>query len=214
MDTPASEDAFVTSSRPDVHSLGEGSLPSNGNLADTPNPADIEAEKVANAPVPTVSVDSADVSQASLFQSAVFSGIAIAAHNFLEWIPKYFGALDDCSFGVSMAVAAVHNIPEGLCVAMPILRGTGSPWWAFFWGLLSGVAEPLGAALAWIAFRDSLEPITSGILFGTVGGVMIHVSVRELLPDALKYDPENRYTSHSFFGGMLVMALSLVLESI
>jgi len=76
------------------------------------------------------------------------------------------------------------------------------------------VAEPLGAALAWIALGDSLEPTTSGILFGIVGGVMTHVSVRKLLPDALKHDPENRYTSLSFFGGMFIIAMSFVLESI
>jgi len=190
-------------------------LPSNSNVADTQNRADIKAEKVADSPVPTVPVISADVSRVSLFQSAAFSGIAIAAHNFPEGIAIFFGALEDSSFGVLVAVAvAVHNIPEGLCVAMPILSGTGSPWWAFFWATLSGVAEPLGAALAWIALGDSLEPTTSGVLFGIVGAVMTHISVRKLLPDALKYDPENRYTTLSFFGGMFVMAMSFVLESI
>merc|ERR1712135_231858 len=106
-------------------------------------------------------VAAGDVSRATLFQGAAFTGIAMAAHNFPEAIAIFFGAHQDSSFGVSMAAAvAAHNIPEGLCVAMPILRGSGSPFWAF----VCGLAEPLGAALAWSAFGDSLDPATSGIV--------------------------------------------------
>jgi len=170
------------------------------------------AERVAGTP--TDAVAAGDVSRATLFQGAAFTGIAMAAHNFVEAIAIYFGAHQDSSFGVSMAAAvAAHNIPEGLCVAMPILRGSGSPWWAFFWAFVCGLAEPLGAALAWSAFGDSLDPATSGIVFGISGGMMLHVAALRLLPDALKLDPANLYASHFFFAGMCLMAMTSVLHS-
>ncbi|CAL1141202.1 unnamed protein product [Cladocopium goreaui] len=105
---------------------------------------------------------------------------------------------------------AIHNIPEGLAVAAPILKATNSKCKAFFWAFLSGMSEPLGGLLAWLVLKEIVGPVTFAILFGIIGGVMIHISFQKLLPTALKYDPENKYTAYSFFVGMAVMAASLV----
>jgi len=147
----------------------------------------------------------------NMLQMAAFSGAAIALHNFPEGLATFVATLEDPSFGVPMAFAiAIHNIPEGLAVAAPILKATNSKCKAFFWAFLSGMSEPLGGLLAWLVLKEIVGPVTFAILFGIIGGVMIHISFQKLLPTALKYDPENKYTAYSFFVGMAVMAASLV----
>eukprot|EP00438_Fugacium_kawagutii_P013372 Skav216478 [mRNA] locus=scaffold1123:322758:323210:- [translate_table: standard] len=146
-----------------------------------------------------------------MLQMAAFSGVAIALHNFPEGLATFVGALSDPEFGVSMAFAiAIHNIPEGLAVAAPILKATNSKCKAFLWAFLSGMSEPLGGLLAWLVLREVIGPVVFAILFGIIGGVMIHISFKKLLPTALQYDPQNKYTAYSFFVGMAVMAASLV----
>lgn len=147
----------------------------------------------------------------NMLQMAAFSGVAIALHNFPEGLATFVAAMADPSFGPPMAFAiAIHNIPEGFAVAAPILKATNSKCKAFLWAFLSGMSEPLGGLLGWLVLRELVGPVTFAILFGIIAGVMIHISFMKLLPTALKYDPENRFTGYSFFAGMAVMAASLV----
>merc|ERR1719163_2153389 len=142
----------------------------------------------------------------NMLQMAAFSGVAIAMHNFPEGLATFVATLEDPAFGPAMAIAiAIHNIPEGLAVAIPILKATNSKWKAFLWAFLSGVAEPIGAGLGWLALREVIGPLTYAMLFGVIGGVMVHISIRKLLPTAFQYDPENKVTSYCFFGGMAIM---------
>jgi ZIP family zinc transporter len=111
-----------------------------------------------------------------------------------------------------LAIAiAIHNIPEGLCVAMPIYYATGNRWKAFGWAVLSGVSEPVAALLGWAVLANSFTDTMFAILFGIVAGMMVIISARELLPTAHRYDPEDTVVTYSFIIGMGIMAVSLVL---
>ena len=111
-----------------------------------------------------------------------------------------------------MAVAIViHNIPEGICVALPIYYATGNRRKAFCWGMVSGLSEIVAALLAWAILAPVIDDTVFGVMYGLVAGIMVVTSVTELLPPALRYDPENSVTSTAFLVGMAVMALSLVL---
>merc|ERR1712238_69764 len=105
----------------------------------------------------------------------------------------------------------IHNIPEGLCVALPIYYATGNRMKAFSWALLSGASEPVAALLGWAVLAQSFSDTLYAVLFGLVGGMMVIISVRELLPTAHRYDPEDTVVTISFILGMFIMALSLVL---
>lgn len=142
----------------------------------------------------------------------VFGRSALAAHNFPEGLATFVAVLDDPSVGVSVAVAiGLHNIPEGICVAMPIYYATGSRKRAFFWATLSGLTELVGAFLGWLVLRKVFSQIVYGILFGVIAGMMVYISVKELLPTAHRYDPEDKVTTYSLIAGMAIMSLSLVL---
>ncbi len=119
---------------------------------------------------------------------------------------------EDPAVGTALAVAiAVHNIPEGLAVSIPVYYATGSRKQAFLWALFSGISEPIGALLGYAVLRTAFSQVAYGVLFGLVGGMMVHISLSELLPTAYKYDKTERLVTPAVVAGMAVMALSLVL---
>lgn len=120
--------------------------------------------------------------------------------------------MEDPKVGASVAVAiAIHNIPEGICVAIPIYYATGSRLKGFVWATLSGVTELVGALFGFIVLRKVLTQTVYGVLFGLVAGMMVYISLKQLLPTAHKYDPEDRVTTAFLVVGMLVMSISLIL---
>jgi ZIP family zinc transporter len=151
-----------------------------------------------------------------LKQMGLITGLAIALHNLPEGLATFVAALADTRLGIAVAFAiALHNIPEGLCVAMPLYYSTGSRVQGFFWAFLSGLSEPLGGLLGYIILAGSdMHPLAYGIVFAMVAGMMVYISMQELIPTALRYDAANSVTIKAVFVGMAVMDLSLVLFQI
>jgi len=153
-----------------------------------------------------------------LMRMGMFTALAIAIHNFPEGLATFLAALEDPSLGIPIAIAiALHNIPEGISVSVPIFYATGNRKKAFLYSFLSGLAEPVGAGIAYLGLRfflggDSgvIPSQVMGILFGGVAGIMVYISLDELLPTSRAYGKGH----DSLFGliaGMVVMALSLLL---
>ena len=154
----------------------------------------------------------APIGDPRLQRMGLLTALAIGIHNFPEGLATFVATLADPRIGASLAIAiAIHNIPEGLCVSIPVYYATNNRLKAVGWALLSGISEPLGALLGYLALRDSMSPITFGIVFGLVGGMMIYICFRELVPTAHRYDPQDSVTTPSIVAGMATMALSLVL---
>lgn len=147
-----------------------------------------------------------------LVKMGLTTALAIGLHNFPEGLATFVAAVDNPKVGIVLAVAiSIHNIPEGLCVALPIFYATGNRTRAFCWALLSGASEIVAAFLGWLVLSNVFTDATYGTLFGLVAGMMVVISIRELIPTAHSYDPDDTVVSYSFIAGMLVMALSLVL---
>lgn len=147
-----------------------------------------------------------------LVMSAVL-GIAIALHNLPEGMATYCASYQSVGTGAPLTLAiAIHNIPEGLAVAMPIFHATGSRSKAIFWASLSGMAEPLGALLAYAFVNPRTSQSAFGALFALSAGMMVYVCLSELLPAAYREHPSTRLITQAFFAGCCVMASSLVLE--
>ena len=108
-----------------------------------------------------------------------------------------------------MAIA-IHNIPEGISVSVPIYYATGSKKKAFYYSFLSGVAEPIGALIGYFILLNFFSDFVFGILFAGVAGIMVFISLDELLPSAQKYG-EHHLSIYGLIAGMAVMALSLLL---
>jgi ZIP family zinc transporter len=114
---------------------------------------------------------------------------------------------------VSIAVAiAIHNIPEGIAVAVPVYYATGSRKKAFVLSFLSGLSEPVGAAVGYLILLPFFSDIVYGMLFASVAGIMVFISIDELLPSAEKYG-RHHLSIYGLVSGMAVMAASLILFS-
>ena len=146
-----------------------------------------------------------------LMKMGMFTALAIAIHNFPEGIATFMSAMQDPSVGIAIAIAvAIHNIPEGIAVAIPIFFATGIRKKAFKLSFLSGLAEPVGALVAYLILMPFLTDTMFGIVFAAVAGIMVFISLDELLPAAKKYD-ETHLSIYGLVAGMAVMALSLLL---
>ena len=146
-----------------------------------------------------------------LLRMGLFSALAIAIHNFPEGLATFTSALTDPALGLSIAIAiAIHNIPEGIAVSVPLYYATGSKRKAFLYSFLSGLAEPVGAAIGYGLLYRYFNDMVFGILFAAVAGIMVFISLDELLPTAEKYG-EHHIAIYGVVSGMIVMAWSLLL---
>ncbi len=147
----------------------------------------------------------------ALMRTGLFSALAIAIHNFPEGLATFMSALQDPALGVTIALAiAIHNVPEGISVAVPVYYATGSKRKALGYAFLSGMAEPLGALVGFIILMPFITPALLGYIFAAVAGIMVYISLDELLPTAEKYG-EHHVAIWGLIAGMGVMALSMLL---
>jgi zinc transporter, ZIP family len=157
------------------------------------------------------------IEEQKLLRMGLFTALAIAIHNLPEGLATFLAALEDPTIGVAIALAVgLHNIPEGISVSVPIFYATGNRGRAFLYSLLSGVAELVGAGVAYVGliflFGDSegFPPEVMGMLFSGVAGIMVFISLDELLPTSRAYG-KGHDSIYGLVAGMAVMALSLLL---
>lgn len=150
-------------------------------------------------------------SHKNLKRAGIFTAIAIAIHNFPEGFATFVASTESLTLGVSIALAvALHNIPEGMAISLPIYRATHDKKKAFYYAFASGLAEPLGAVIGFLILLPLLGDMALGITFACVAGIMIYISLDELLPTARVYG-DSHTTILGVTLGMLVMAISLIL---
>ena len=142
-------------------------------------------------------------------RAGLLTAIAIAIHNFPEGCATFISSLDNLTLGVAIAIAvAIHNIPEGLAVSLPIYHATGDKKKAFIYSALSGFAEPLGAFVGALILLPFIGDLTLAISFAVIAGIMVFISLDELLPAAKTYDKAHD-SLYGLIAGMAIMALSL-----
>jgi ZIP family zinc transporter len=147
----------------------------------------------------------------------LFTALAIGIHNFPEGLATFLATLQDPKVGISIAIAiALHNIPEGISVSVPIYYATGNRKKAFLYSVLSGLSEPIGAVIGYAAIvlffgvDAGIPSEVMGVLFGSIAGIMVYISLDELLPTSRAYG-KGHDSLLGLVGGMAVMALSLLL---
>jgi len=159
-------------------------------------------------------IDELDATKAKerkgLMRMGIFTALAIAIHNFPEGLATFMATIEEPALGIALGVAiAIHNIPEGVAVSIPIYRATGSKLKAFWYSFASGIVEPVGAIVGFFLLSYFINDYFFGIIFAGVAGVMIYISLDELLPTAKRYD--HHLPIMGVFVGMAIMASSLVL---
>lgn len=147
----------------------------------------------------------------NLFRVGFISTLAIGLHNFPEGIATFMAGYENIALGISIALAiTMHNIPEGISVAMPIYFATGSKAKAFKYTFLSGIAEPVGALLAFLILKPYINDLTLGMIFGVISGIMLYIAIEELIPSSRQYG----YTREALiatFAGIVLMPLTHII---
>jgi len=144
-----------------------------------------------------------------LMRTGLLTALAIGVHNFPEGLATFASALSNVRLGVFIAMAiAIHNIPEGIAVSVPIFYATGNKNKAFFYSFLSGLSEPAGAGIGYLILLPFLTPAVLSAVLAFIAGVMIYISLDELLPMAHRYG-HGHLVIGGIVVGMLIMALSL-----
>ncbi len=153
----------------------------------------------------------AGASDRRLLRLGTFVALGVAIHNFPEGMATFVSTLVDPRLGTAVAVAiALHNIPEGIAVAAPIYAATGSRKRALLWSFVAGAAEPVGAGLTAIFLLRVLNDAVLAVVLAGVAGMMVFISLDELLPAAKEYGEEHAAIIGAI-SGMTVMAVSLSL---
>ena len=169
-----------------------------------------------NTKTPAVGMVEQTGNEKALHRLGLMSALAIAIHNFPEGIATFIGALNDPQMGAGITFAiAIHNIPEGIAVAIPIYYATKSKGKALFYATLSGFSEVIGALLCLAitaVFNLELtgESIAFPLILAAVAGIMIYISLDELLPTAEKYG-KHHIAIAGVIGGMAIMGISLII---
>jgi len=173
-------------------------------VPDSGNPH--ETRMIEDMKEPKTSVDGS-----KLMRMGMFTAIAVAIHNFPEGLATFTSAIKDPSLGIAIAAAiAIHNIPEGIAVSVPVYYATGDRKKAFRLSFLSGLSEPLGALVGYLILLPFFNDVVYGVLFAAVAGIMVFISLDELLPSAREYG-EAHLSIYGLVAGMGVMAVSLLL---
>ncbi len=147
-----------------------------------------------------------------LMRAGTLMAIGIAIHNFPEGLVTFSSGLAvDHSFGILVAVAiAIHNIPEGISVSIPIAQATGSRKRAFIYSFCAGLAEPVGALIGYAILFNFLTPTLIYTLMAFAAGIMVYISLDEILPTAHMFGEEHLVIIGAT-AGMIIMALSIYL---
>ena len=136
--------------------------------------------------------------------------IAIILHNVPEGIATFMTSSNDLKLGITLTIAiALHNIPEGISIAIPIYYATTKKTKAIFYTFISGISELIGAIIAYLFLARYMTDAMMGILFSLIAGIMIHISIYELIPTSKSYK-EVKLTYKAFFIGTFLLSLFII----
>lgn len=144
-----------------------------------------------------------------LIHTGLLLAVGITLHNLPEGIAVGAGYLHNPNFGVFVAIAILlHNIPEGIATVLPLCKGGICRWDALRVGILSGFAEPVGALLSSLVLVKFSRSVPLALAFA--GGVMVFITLDELIPTARQYGHEHFTAVGIILGSLFIFILSAV----
>ena len=154
----------------------------------------------------------------SWLQRTTMMVLAVTLHNIAEGMAVgvvYAGRLSGSTqittagaLALSLGIA-IQNFPEGAIISMPLRAEGESKGKAFLGGVLSGIVEPLGAALTILAARLIVPALP--YLLSFAAGAMLYVVVEELIPEMSQGKHSNIGTIAFAAGFSVMMALDVAL---
>jgi ZIP family zinc transporter len=158
----------------------------------------------------SVKIENQKTTTNNLYRLGILNMIALMIHNFPEGIVTFLSSMQNINLGIKLGVAiALHNIPEGISIAVPIYYATKNKKEALKKTLASAMAEPLGAILAYLLFKNFITNNFISVILMIVAGIMITISIEEIFPEALKYK-ENKWIIIGLLTGLIVILINYI----
>lgn len=146
-----------------------------------------------------------------LYKLGLISVIALMFHNIPEGITTFISSNQDLRLGITLSIGiALHNIPEGISIAVPIYYATKNKKKAILLTFISGFSEFFGAVLAYLFLAPIITSLGLGVILALAAGIMIHISIYELVPTAYRYSCFFKDTI-AFIIGFFVMLFTIFL---
>ena len=143
-----------------------------------------------------------------LYKIGIFSMLAICLHNIPEGIITFISSYEDLTLGISLTIAiTLHNIPEGISISLPIYYSTKSKFKALLYTFISGISEPIGGLLIYLAFHSYINDFILNFILLFVAGMMSYLGIVKLLPEALK-NKKYKLTILSIITGICILLIN------
>ena len=172
---------------------------------------DKEVDSSTQEQSPSISINEKE--KTSLCRSGVSTAVALVMHSIPEGLVTFIATAQDPSVGAALAIGiAIHNVVEGMSIALPIYFATEYKWKAFGASALAGLAPLLGGLIGYAILETTdFSNIAFGVMFGLAAGMLIYIAIKELLRTAYSYDKEDKVVTICFFTGMALIAMALVI---
>ena len=156
-------------------------------------------------------IDKISLKKSNLYKLGILNMIALMLHNLPEGMATFLSSYTNINLGIKLSIAIMlHNIPEGISIAIPIYYATNSKWLAIKHTLISGLAEPIGAILAFILFNNIINNLIISIILIIVAGIMIFLSINKIFKEIIKYN-EYKYIKYGLLVGIIFILLGVIL---
>ena len=143
----------------------------------------------------------------NIYRIGIISVIVLILHNIPEGVTTFISTSYDLSLGIKLSIAILlHNIPEGISIAVPIYYSTGNLFKAFLYTILSGFSEIFGAFIAYLFITKYINNFIISIILAITAGIMMHISIYELIPNSLEYKKNK-----TFFIGLILGVFIMIL---
>lgn len=149
-------------------------------------------------------------SEDNLYRVGIYTAIGLIIHNILEGFITYLTLKIDTEIGLKMAFSiALHNIPEGISIAIPLFYSLKGRRKLFSHLLLLSSSEMFGAILAFTIFKNVGLKIV-GELYLIIAGIMSFIAIFELLKECLSYKQNRLVMIYFIIGFLIVLTLKFI----
>lgn len=173
---------------------------------------------ILDSVIPHTHMDNTEEGPESNLNKSTMLVLAVVLHNIPEGMAAgvVLAGFASGNVGISLAAAlslsiglAIQNFPEGAIISMPLAANGMKKRKACFYGIMSGIVEPIAAILT-ILLTGIVVPVLPYLL-SFAGGAMIYVVVEELIPEMSEGEHSNASTVLFMLGFVLMMILDVTL---
>ena len=147
----------------------------------------------------------------SLYKIGLVSLISLILHNIPEGIIVFMSSFNSIKTAQKLSFAIIiHNIVEGSLISIPLYYSGESRGRVILFVLISALSEPFGALLSYFILKDHISSLTISYISLFVSGLMISISLCDILKEIIKYN-KKKYIIIGLVVGLVLSFVFLII---